>query len=574
MKKWLAVLSLLWNVMAALDILPLSEIRPGMKGTGYSVFFGWDPVPFEVEVIDVMQGTTPEETRILARLSGQKLEQSGVVAGMSGSPVYIDGKLIGAVAYAWSFSKEAICGITPIQAMIEKTSENLPASPKPSFPGKRRNILFPSSIYLWSESRGAIEMFSNRVPFPMQIFPLQGGGNAKKDAPTQIRPGDAIAIHLVDGDVRIQAIGTVTAVSQDRVWMFGHPLFQAGAWEAPFSRAYIYTVMPAYTVSFKLGTSGEEVGSVVYDGAFAVEGKIGKKANMIEVVTTLIEFPKTNIYRYRVVRSPLYQSYFLLSGLFAILQNSLGGEERHVFDVSARVDVLYKGKTNTVLSQFAFFWERDAETFSRFVGDLWDFFQNVGNWRGETVRMERVEIAINKISPSRVGFVERVWVDRSTYQIGETITVSLQMRDDFSRVYRQTIRVPIPLYLSSGKYSLLIGDAQGVSRYIENESKVFSDILSYEELLRYYKAKERFSPNPSELWCGLLLPSSSFRTERGELPAFPKRYWEWVETGPNVGRESRRFSFLPVRVDIPFLLFYDVTVLSVTIQTNNTRSAP
>ncbi|MFN3660418.1 MAG: SpoIVB peptidase S55 domain-containing protein, partial [Brevinematales bacterium] len=171
MKKWIGILSLFWNVMAALDILPLSEIRPGRKGTGYSVFSGWDPVPFEVEVIDVMQGTTPEETRILARLSGQKLEQSGVVAGMSGSPVYIDGKLIGAVAYAWSFSKEALCGITPIQDMIGKTSENSSTSPKPSSPGKKRNILSPSLLYLWSESREAIEMFSNRVSFPMQIFP-------------------------------------------------------------------------------------------------------------------------------------------------------------------------------------------------------------------------------------------------------------------------------------------------------------------------------------------------------------------------------------------------------------------
>ncbi|NPV38186.1 MAG: hypothetical protein HPY78_02800 [Brevinematales bacterium] len=187
--------------------------------------------------------------------------------------------------------------------------------------------------------------------------------------------------------------------------------------------------------------------------------------------------------------------------------------------------------------------------------------------------MERVELTIKKSIPSRVGFVERAWVDKAAYQVGETIRVSLQMRDDLSRVYRQTIQIPIPLYLSSGKYSLVIGDVQGVSRYVENESKVFSDILSYEELLRYYRAKERISPNPSELWCGLLIPSSSLRTERGELPAFPKRYWEWVETGPNVGRESRRFSFSPVKVDLPFLLFYDVTVLSVTIQTNNPRSS-
>ncbi|QJR21707.1 hypothetical protein BREVNS_0957 [Brevinematales bacterium NS] len=142
MKKWIWVLFLLWNVMAALDVLPLSEIRPGMKGTGYSVFSGWDPVPFEVEVIDVMQGTTVEETLILARLSGQKLEQSGVVAGMSGSPVYIEGKLIGAVAYAWSFSKEALCGITPIQAMIGRTSENTSPSSKPSQPGKNETPSF------------------------------------------------------------------------------------------------------------------------------------------------------------------------------------------------------------------------------------------------------------------------------------------------------------------------------------------------------------------------------------------------------------------------------------------------
>ncbi|MCX7883103.1 MAG: hypothetical protein N2314_07775 [Brevinematales bacterium] len=573
MKKWSVCFLFFVSIMRGIEVLPLAEIRPGMKGTGYSVFSGWEPTSFAVEIIDVMEGTTPEESLILARLSGQNLEQSGVVAGMSGSPVYINGKLIGAVAYAWSFAKEALCGITPVQIMMQQLGEkNLPPQKAPT-PGKKRNLFFSSPLSLWGEGCDEMGILSNRIALPLQFFPLQGRGVAKKDAPKDIRPGDAVAIHLVDGDVRIQAIGTVTAVTNGRVWMFGHPLFQAGTWEAPFSRAYIYTVMPAYTVSFKLGTAGEEIGSVVYDGAFAVEGVLGKKADMIEVTATLIESSKTNRYSYRVIKSPLYQSYFLLSALFALVQTSLGGQEQHVIDITTKAEVLYRNATNTVLLQLSSFWGRDATTFSRLVGELWDFFQNVGGWESEVVQLERVAFTLTKSRVQRRGFVEKAWIDKPSYQGGETIKLSLQLRDDLSHVYRQTFQIPIPAYISSGKYSLVIGDPQGVFRYMENESKMTSDILSYEELLRYYQKRQQWFAPAQQIWCGLLIPVSSLHTEKGELPAFPKRYWEWIETGPNVGRESRRFSFSFLKGDLPFSLFYDVTVLSVTIQTTNTRSS-
>jgi len=567
MKKWMIGFVLGWSVMHGVEFLSPSEITRGMKGVGYSVFSGWDPVSFDVEILDVMRGTTPEETLILARLSGQGLETSGVIAGMSGSPVYVDGKLVGAVAYAWSFAREALCGITPITAMVSRR-EGM------SSPGGRTSPGFSSSpLYLWvSGGSDVFSMISNRLPFYGQPIALRGGQRVTNTPSSGLRPGDAVAVHLVDGDVQIQAVGTVTAVSGQRVWIFGHPLFQAGQFEAPLSRAYVYGVVPSYAVSFKLAAAGEEIGSVVYDGAFAVEGLLGKKADMISVRTVLVDARGTNTYAYRVIRSPLYQNYFLLSALFSVFGDTLGAQERHAVDLTIRATVVYQGRTNILSQRVVSFWGRDAATFSQLAGDIWDFLQTAGRWERENVRLLSLEFVAQKVTPLRVGMVQRAWLDKTSYQPGETIRLYVEMRDEQSRLYRKTLSLVVPLYLAPGKYTIVVGDPQGVNAYLERESRIREDLVGYEDVIRYYEARSRLFAMPGELWYGILVPSVSVLSAKGEMPAFPGRYRRWLDLGVTAGKEGKRLAFSPSREKLPFWLFYDVTVLPLTIKTNETRS--
>ena len=138
----------LFSALHAVEFMDVSEVRPGMTGYGLSVFHGWEPVRFDAEIIDIMHNTSPKGDIILARLSGQNLEKSGVIAGMSGSPVYIAGKLIGAVAYTWSYTKEPLCGITPIRQMLrekENAENNLPGTGSPDS-GTFQKISMPLSF--------------------------------------------------------------------------------------------------------------------------------------------------------------------------------------------------------------------------------------------------------------------------------------------------------------------------------------------------------------------------------------------------------------------------------------------
>src|SRR2546426_3869718 len=116
------------------EILPLDQIKPGMMGVGRTVFEGTRIEDFKVQIIGVLENIGPKQSLILARLDGGPLEKTGVIAGMSGSPVFIDGKLVGAVSYGFPFSKETICGITPIGEMIEATRTDTPRAASARFP--------------------------------------------------------------------------------------------------------------------------------------------------------------------------------------------------------------------------------------------------------------------------------------------------------------------------------------------------------------------------------------------------------------------------------------------------------
>ena len=281
--------------------MAVDEIRPGMKGHGVTVFSGHDPERFDVEVISVIHSFLPNQDLILARCSHPVLDHAGVLAGMSGSPVYFDGKMAGAVAYAWRFAKDPIAGITPIASMTEYfdlplmppglgtgTSKILGPAPQGPAPAK------PPGTAFWDrfDHQG-----SQMVPLATPVSgsgPLAGGfltaltsvldshfmlatpsapakagkkGKKKKEAKKikKFRPGDAIAVRLVGGDLDMAGTGTVTAIKGSRALGFGHPMFNWGEVRFPAARAEIHHCLASSAFSFKMSESGPGLGSVVQD---------------------------------------------------------------------------------------------------------------------------------------------------------------------------------------------------------------------------------------------------------------------------------------------------------------------
>lgn len=338
---FLAISAMARSTELPADCMPLSEVRIGMTGEARSVIRGFTPSPYKVEIIGIEHGGLPGSAMILARLEGEGLEKHGIVAGMSGSPVYIDGKIIGAVAYGWSFSYNPIAGITPIEHMLTMWDE-LDETEKPKTDAYLRADAGVASVaaasrgwdwradferYLNPESSGADRAVSLRPSSPevvrytgggeIKMIPLSapffvsgtsagsysrlkpffesrglelfeagssaGSGDATSEPAPEIVNGSALSVPMLIGDMSIASIGTVTYRSGNKLLAFGHPMFGDGRSNAPMGQAYIFTYMQSYSRSFKLGESREIIGTIKQDRTFAIGGVIGKAPDRVPV---------------------------------------------------------------------------------------------------------------------------------------------------------------------------------------------------------------------------------------------------------------------------------------------------
>jgi hypothetical protein len=284
-------------------IFPLRDIRAGQHAIGRTVFQGNKIEEFQVEILGVLENVGPRQSVILARLSGGPLAQTGVMQGMSGSPVYIDGRLVGAVALAFNFSKEPIAGIRPIEEMLavgqpagkqiaDKGAENTPlrkvAANVDSFASKLIDIATPVSFSGFTA--GTLDQFAPQLK-KLGLEPRQGvssGGKlpSKLGAPASLRPGDMIAVELLSGDMSIGAEGTVTAVDGKSIYAFGHQFMSVGNTELPFARAEVLTLLPNLNSSFKISSPLEWMGTITQDRSTSIYGELGRKADTVPMAIT------------------------------------------------------------------------------------------------------------------------------------------------------------------------------------------------------------------------------------------------------------------------------------------------
>ena len=277
-----ALAALLTGAQPALatgPFIPVNELKPGLKGYGLSVFKGTEPERFEAEVIAVLARNLPSQDMVLVRLSGCGLERSGIIAGMSGSPVYFDGRLAGAVAYGWAFSKDPIAGVTPIASMLEELHR--PAAPVPESTGLRR---LAAPLMVSGFSPAIVERLRKRLG-PLGFAPFAGAaasGASTASTPEPV-PGGALGVQMVRGDWDASAVGTITYVEKDRLVGFGHPLYQLGAMDIPATGARVHTIFASTDFSFKFASPLGPLGSLVEDRQSGVVVARGRQARMVPV---------------------------------------------------------------------------------------------------------------------------------------------------------------------------------------------------------------------------------------------------------------------------------------------------
>ena len=363
------------------QLFPVADLKPGLKGVGRTIFQGDQIEEFQVEILGVLRNVLgPKRDLILARLSGGPLEKTGVIAGMSGSPVYIDGKLVGAVAVSFPFSKEPLAGITPIQEMLQvvpeekgpaPTEAELPPDfrlantasgprdsarliPKEDFGPENSRRYLPEHEAGFSLSSLQLPLrfggFSNEALEPylplfrqMGFEPMMGGalsgGESSTPVKTDLDPGSMISLLLVRGDFNINVDCTVTYRQANNLYACGHRFLAAGPIQIPFAPSHVLVTVPSLASSFKLDAPGEVVGTIRQDRFDAIYGVVGEKNPPMIPVKVRIQ-STLNIqqdYQFEVIQEP-YLSPLLVNLAFV---SSLGNTERAIgastFEVEGKI---------------------------------------------------------------------------------------------------------------------------------------------------------------------------------------------------------------------------------------------
>jgi hypothetical protein len=363
--RLIAIAVLATTLYAAPPIFPLKDVRAGLHGVGRTVFAGSKVEDFQVEILGVLANIGPHESVILARLSGGPLENTGVMQGMSGSPVYIDGKLLGAVALGFPMSKEAIAGIRPIEEMLRVDPD-----PKP----ERGSLLARRSVQ-WSAQSGNARLEEIATPVSFSGFTaatlehfgpalrelgldprqgVSGGGQPGEQLgdPKQLEAGSMISVELLTGDMSAGADGTVTYIDGDRIYAFGHRFLAGGPSELPFARSEVLALLPNLQSSFKISAAREWMGVITEDRNAAISGTVGRRAATIPIEIKV----GTNTYRMGMIQdrvmTPLVAQMAVFSAIDAT-ERSTGPATYSVrghldFDGgSVRIDNAYGGDVGT-----------------------------------------------------------------------------------------------------------------------------------------------------------------------------------------------------------------------------------
>ncbi|MCS7310007.1 MAG: hypothetical protein NZ741_07270 [Armatimonadetes bacterium] len=470
---------------AQVPIIRVREIQPGMKGYGLTVFQGTKIERFEVEVLGVLPKANMGRDLIFIKMTGGPLNSRGVniAAGMSGSPIYINGRLAGAVSMTfWGFPKEPQCLVTPIEDMLEALDPRLPkepagmarASAEPQtvfFGGKRLLIAYenappvteegtlvftrpPVPVMVSGLSARGIQRL-NTLLQPYHMFAMPGPGRAERLAGKvpPLQPGSAVGVALVTGDVDMSAIGTVTYRDGNRVLIFGHPLMAIGALEAPLTTAYVFDVVPSYSRSVKIAAPVSVVGMATQDRLFSVAGELGKRPAMVPVTVDVedVATGRKRRFQAQVVRHPLLTGQLVSLVAYETLAQIRGTPG----DSLARVQMTVEAEeVGTIRRENVVF--DDVDIASSATSEL-DSLMNILTANPfYPLAVKSVQMKVHLESKRQTATVERVFVRKGRYEPGETVQLGVVLKPYRGQPVTRDISFTLPQSLRSGRYTLQV----------------------------------------------------------------------------------------------------------------------
>jgi len=510
----LFVLCLVGGLPAQTRIFPVDDLRPGMVATGRTVFEGDRLDEFKVHILGVLRNVIgPRRNLILARLEGGPLANTGVIAGMSGSPVYIDGRIVGAVSYSLGqFAKEPIAGITPFDEMVDAATlpgprrqaarveltmplsqDSLRAALSQAFSWARPFADSPNDVQLLSGASVGpgigtllrpiatpitLGGFDTTVADPVMgafrdrgFLPVMAGGAlAQQDSsaatPRPLRPGDPIGVALMSGDLELGATGTVTEVDGDRVYAFGHPFYGLGPTAFPLTRAHVHVVLPSLTSSMKIASTGDVIGTVLQDRATTIAGTLGPGPSMIPVTLNLQAARGTRkTFKMAMVRDQLFTP---LLAYLSIL-NTLTSYERENGVASYAVRGTAQVKNHAPLA-FEDLFSGDQPSVGAAASVVTPINVLLRN-SFEDVEIDALTLDIDASEQSRSATVERVWLDGTRVKPGSTVNIKVLLRSYRGEEILKSLPLQVPAS-ARGSLSVMVADGIRLSQWEARELQV------------------------------------------------------------------------------------------------------
>jgi len=552
--KFLAVLILLTGLSTAKaddtpTIFPLSKVQPGMKCVVYTIFTGDEIEKVDLVVLGVLHNAIgPKQDIILVQLLGEKVEHTGVVAGMSGSPVYYDGKLVGALSLKLgAFAKEAIGGVTPIEKMLDVEKAPEPAAIAPAsdsaasaqptnigniFPAPR--IPLPENFA--RQTSAGVGQFLVPIETPListGLYPetiaqfskqlsawgmtmMAGGTAAPSSEDAQLKPGDMVGVELIRGDVSITPGCTVTTVDHGKILACGHPIFSFGNVSMPLARAHVLTTLASAMASTKIITTGGTIGTLTQDRVTAIAGHLGDGPPMIPVDVTLVSGDVQKQFHFEVIESPqLTPVLVALATYNGIVGNAAYGEGS---TLQLDGEIAIKGHTTVALNDL--FAPTDVPVPGGFfvATDVQGIFAQIYSNPYEIPHVVGIHLRVTALPERRAATIDDAWVEANEVRPGQTVAVKVQLRPYRGAAFVQELPITIPMQAARGPLQLVISDAETVNRTVQSlAASSQGQLPGLEELI---KLMNRAHQN-DRLYATLLQPTPTLMVEDKVMPNAP-----------------------------------------------------
>jgi hypothetical protein len=548
-------LGLTASLAVAADLFPLDQIRAGMRGTGRTVFTGERVEEFQVEILGILENIGPRQSIILGRLTGGPLAKTGAMAGMSGSPVYLEGKLVGAVALAFPFATEPIVGIRPISEMIrmfEQRADPVPATLRATvhhgrwvppenprllpvaadvLPTQPKLTAIATPVHFAGFTSRTLDVFGPALR-ELGLEPLQGSGGAASPHSTAlgdpglIQPGSMISVGLVRGDLNVNADGTITHIDGNRIYAFGHRFLSSGPTEMPFMRSSVITLLPNLMVSFKISTAAEMMGTIRQDRSTGIYGELGARPQLIPVELNMYSSRSGNQpYRMEMVNDRFLSPFLLQLMVFSALDAS----ERLVGSSTVRVrgtiefpgaapavelDNIYSGDNSTAILAA-------LGTALPLAQAMQSGFQDL--------RIGRVKLDVSSLDERKQLKLERAWASQSEAKPGERIELAAVLRGENGAETIRRVPFEIPHGLPPGPLNVTFADGSSMNLMDLRLTTLGRESTSGTQLVRAINRTRRNNCLYVRVW----RTDKGFQLQNDQLPSPPASLRQILGAGPS-----------------------------------------